>query len=96
VNMDQVLSAVRTIVGLLSGYAIGRGLIDAEQATLIAGLAAAIVPFAWGMYAHSKQQKLASVAAMPNVEKVVTTDQKTADAAPSAKVISVMDQAMGK
>lgn len=92
-NQDQVLSALRWLLTVAGGYAAQRGYLDNEQVLSITGAVLALATVAWGLFAHSKQQKLASVAAMPNVATIVTTDQKTADAAPSEKVVSAVDQA---
>ena len=92
-NLDQVLGSVRAILALVSGYALGKGWADADTITLVSGVIVAVIPLVWSYVAHTQQAKIASVEAMPNVAKIVTTDQKTADAS-GPKVVSTIDEAV--
>lgn len=93
-NSDQVLSAVRSIVAFLAGLAVAKGWIGADQVTTITAAAVALVPVIWGIYSHSKANKIASVTALPEVQAVVTTSQKQADAG-GPKVVTPSDIATG-
>jgi hypothetical protein len=92
VNQDQLLGAIRTILAAVGGWAAGKGYIDSETWLAITGIVVAVVPLVWSYLAHSTQAQIASVEAMPNVTKIITTDQKTADAS-GPKVVSTVDDA---
>ena len=83
-NQDQVLGIVRTLIGSLGGYAIGRGWLNGEQVTLISGIAVAVVPAVWSYYAHTDSAKIASVTAMKDVAKVVIAPTAPSDSAAAA------------
>lgn len=88
VTQEQVLSAARWIVSTVGGYAVGRGWIDSDQVTLIAGVAVALVPLAWSFWSHRASAQVAKAAALPEVARVVMTSQAAADAQPSRKVVA--------
>ncbi len=80
-NWQQAESALRTLIAVFGGIAIGRGWITADQLQLLGSpevwaAIGTLVSFgvaAWGMFAHSKTNAVAVVAAMPEVAKVETT-----------------------
>ncbi len=93
-NQDQVLSGARSIVAILGGYAIGRGWITTDQLTLITGVVVAIIPLMLGIRANTNSAKMASVEAMPDVQKIVvypSANGSVADAAhdPTRPKVSV-------
>lgn len=49
-NQDQVLSIVRWVISTGSGYFVGKGLLTADQVTMIGAAAAALVPLAWSFF----------------------------------------------
>ena len=69
-SMDQVISWVRTTIALISGWAMGRGIGDANLWMMVGGVATALVPYVWGTFAHSDAAKIAAVADMPDVKKI--------------------------
>jgi hypothetical protein len=71
-NQDQVLGAVRTLLAYICGYAMAQGWINNDQTTLITGVVASLAPLAWSIYVHSDSKKLAAVAALPDVKRIVT------------------------
>ena len=93
-NQDQLLGVVRTILAAVGGWAVGKGYFDSQTWIEITGIVVAIVPLVWTLIVHTEQSKLASVESLPNVVKIVTTDQKTADAS-GPKVVSTIDEAVG-
>jgi hypothetical protein len=88
ITQDQALIAVRWIVSTAGGYAVGRGWIDSDQVTLIAGAVVALVPLAWSFWSHRAAAQVARAAALPEVARVVMTSRKAADAQPSPKVVA--------
>lgn len=52
-NQAQFLSAVRWIISVGGGYALGHGWINNQQLVDIGGVAAALVPLIWSMAVHS-------------------------------------------
>lgn len=94
INMDMVLSAVRWAMGLVCGFAVGKGWITSDQTTGIIAAALALVPLAWGLYTRTKASKLASAAAIPEVQRIVVTSQATADKSAD-KVVTSSDVAKG-
>ncbi len=79
-NQDQVLGLVRNLLALGGGVAIGRGWITGEQLAQIGGLAGGLVPVVWTLFAHTDGAKLAAVAALPDVKKIITVAAPTSDA----------------
>jgi len=71
INQDQVLSAVRWLVSVGGGYAVGRGWITTDQITYILGAAVAIVPLVFSFMVHTDTAKLKAVEAMPDIAKIV-------------------------
>lgn len=87
-NSDQMLSALRTLIAVLSGVAIGHGWLTADQAATlganvlaIVGALATLVPLLWGLKSHSDASKIAAVAAMPEVAKIVPSATAARDSA---------------
>ena len=89
-NMDMVLSAVRWAMGMVCGFAVGKGWISADQTVTITAAALALVPLAWGLYTRTKASKLAAAAAIPEVQRIVVTSQATADKSAD-KVVTTAD-----
>ena len=74
-NMDQVNSALRWGMTMLGTYLTGKGWISTgDYSTLttdvlaVVGPAMALGSFAWSLYVHSRNAKIASVAAMQHTE----------------------------
>jgi hypothetical protein len=84
-NQDQVMSIVRSVLQILGTGLVSKGVIGDADWTTIAGAILMVVPVGWGIYAHTQQQKIASVAAMPEVKTIVATPAVAA-AADSSKV----------
>ena len=85
-NEDQVTSLVRAALALISGWLVGHGYQTESDAALYSGFAMAVVPVAWSLYAHRDAGRIASAAAVPDVQKIVTTPERAA-ADPSDKVV---------
>ena len=88
VTQDQILGAVRWIVSTSGGYAVGRGWIDSDQVTLIAGVTVAAVPLIWSFWSHRASAQVAKVAALADVAQVVMTSRAAAEAQLSPKVVA--------
>lgn len=74
---DQTLSVIRWTITLAGGYLANRGIIsNSDLSTLTSEVMAAIGPlmilgtFVWGIYAHSRDAKIASVNAIKGVKVV--------------------------
>jgi hypothetical protein len=82
-NQDQFLGVVRNLAALLSGVAIGKGWITADQATLVGGIVVAIAPLLWTYFAHTNLAKLVAAASVPEVKAIVVepNGNKTIEAA---------------
>jgi hypothetical protein len=85
-NVDQILSIVRWLLsvgGPLGALLVARGMpagdVTALQGSIIAVIGAAppVISFVWGLFAHTNSSKIAAVAAMPDVEKIVVQPQAT-------------------
>ena len=92
-NQDQTLGLVRALLTAVGSILATKGLIDSSAVstdvsifmTAIGGVMAA-GSLAWNLYSKTKRSTIAAAAKLPNVQTIVT-DQKTADALPSAKVV---------
>lgn len=82
-NQDQALGLARNLISFLGGIAASRGWFSTEQITMIGGIAAAVVPFVWTMFAHTDSAKIAAVTAMPDIRQVVVNTGAQQDTAAS-------------
>jgi hypothetical protein len=64
---------VRTILALISGFAIAHGITD-QTWQLVSGCVLAIVPLVWTYFVHSLSGKTASAKTLPPVEKLEVAD----------------------
>jgi hypothetical protein len=99
-NQDQVMSIVRSTIAVVSGWAISKGYGDSQLWLMIGGLAGVIVPYIWGVYAHTNAAKLAAIVSMPRAEKNATFNQisdgvklASVEAMPAVKRIVVSSAA---
>ncbi len=76
-NPDQWLSLLRTLLKIGGMFLVSKGVLTDVDWTTISGAVIMLAPVGWDIYVHSKAGKLASVAAMPEVKKIVT-DPETA------------------
>lgn len=72
-NQEQVLSIVRALLQIAGTVLVSRGFMTETDWTTIAGGVVMAVPVIWSMYVHMKSTQIATVAAMPDVKKVVTS-----------------------
>jgi hypothetical protein len=77
-----------------SSFLVGRGLIKADDLSPLVGVMLTAVgavmtasSAAWSIWRNTHASTIAAAAALPKVQTIITTDQKTADAAPSTKVV---------
>lgn len=84
INEKQVYGVARTVLALCTGFAMGHG-VSSGTVTFVAGLVGSIAPLVWTLMVHTQQASIATVAAMPEVQKIVTT-KAISDAALSDKV----------
>lgn len=49
---DQIGGIVRAVIAALSGYLVGKGIVDANTATTIGGAVATIVVSAWSFWTN--------------------------------------------
>ena len=72
-NTDQMLALLRTILQIAGTAIVAHGTLGINGAMWeqISGAIMIIAPTIWSMYAHTDASKIASVAAMPDVEKIV-------------------------
>jgi hypothetical protein len=86
-NQDQVLSIVRSVLKIGGTLLVAYGYVSDQQWITITSAVIAVAPMVWDMYVHTKQAKLAAVAAMPEVKGIVTTSTVAAET-PSPKVVA--------
>jgi hypothetical protein len=71
-NLDQLLGILRVVVPVGTGLLVSQGVIPAGTAadvtTAVLGVGAAL----WSYFAHTDSAKIAAVAALPDVKKIVT------------------------
>lgn len=90
INMDPVWSFVRTSLIAFGGGLVTNGYASADQVNAWAGAIVILLSGAWSLWTHLKAQKIAAVAAIPEVTKIEVTSQKTADA-QGPKVVTPAD-----
>ena len=86
-TQDQFLAVLRQLLSFTGGFAVARGWLTNEQLTALAGLVPPLVAIWWVWRKASPSSQIASVAANPDVKKIVT-DPKIAVASPSGKVVA--------
>lgn len=89
-NQDQVTGLLRSLVPALVAYAVGKGWVPAASAADVGAALVALGMAGWSIYVNTKSQQIASVAAMPDVKKVITTPEvaNTGTLAANDKVVS--------
>jgi hypothetical protein len=85
-NQDQVAALLRTIVQVAGGFVIGKGWVDEQTALAVGGAIVTIGVTIWGLWARKNSNLVASAAAVPGVERVVSP--KYADQIDSGKVVA--------
>jgi hypothetical protein len=83
-NLDQLLSLLRTILKVVGGILVAHGYISDGGWEQVAGLILTLAPIGWDLYVHSTSGKLAAVEAMDDVAKVITTPGATGAVAAAA------------
>lgn len=93
-NQEQVMAVVRMLLTTFGSILATKGVVDATQVTTgvdimmtAIGSLMAAGTLAWSLWAKTHANTLNTAAALPNVQKIITTSQVAADAAPSDKVI---------
>ena len=76
-NSDQLLSLLRTILQIAGTAIVAHGTLGINGAMWeqISGAILMIAPTIWSMFVHTDSAKLAAVAALPDVEKIVVQPQ---------------------
>lgn len=93
-NQEQTLGIIRAILTAVGSMLATKGIIGSGDVstdvtiimTGIGGVTAA-GSLIWGIYSKTHAAQIATAAKLPTVAQIVTTDQKTADAIPSTKVV---------
>ena len=86
--MDSALieKLLRQVLQMFAGFAIAKGWISSETATLIIGVVASASIAGWMAYRNTKTARVADVAALPEVQ-VIGTTVEIAQAVPAKEVI---------
>ena len=84
-NQDQVMGMLRIFVPAVLSYAVGKGWLTSSQVADFTAAVITIGGIGWSIFVHTDHNKIASVAAMPEVKNVVTTPE-IANAIPDNKV----------
>lgn len=58
-NGEQIGGIVRAVVSAIGGFFVGKGVLDAETATALAGAAATIAVAVWSVLAKKKAEPVA-------------------------------------
>jgi hypothetical protein len=92
-NQEQILGLVRMLLTAFGSILVAKGVIKPEDLNTTVGILVTSIgavvtagTVVWSLYSKTKANQIASAAALPNVKQIVT-DQKTADATPSTKVV---------
>lgn len=80
-NSDQLLSLLRTLLQIAGTAIVAHGTLGINGAMWeqISGGILMLAPIVWSMFAHTDSAKIAAVAAMPDVEKIVVQPKATDD-----------------
>ncbi len=78
-NSDQLLSLLRTLLQIAGTAIVAHGTLGINGAMWeqISGGILMLAPIVWSMFAHTDSAKIAAVAAMPDVEKIVVQPKAT-------------------
>jgi hypothetical protein len=74
-TLEQALSMVRWVLTTIGPLLIAHGYLNDTSWTAVSGAVISLVPLVWGIATHRQTALIAKVAAMPDVKKVVATDQ---------------------
>jgi hypothetical protein len=93
-NQQQILNLVQILLTAVGGIFAARGYIKPEDVqttvgvimTAIGGVAAA-AGVIWSIWSNTHKNTVAAAASLPKVQTIVMTDNATAKAVPSDKVI---------
>lgn len=85
-NQEQVAAILRTALQVLAGI-FAWSWLDTNTVAALASAVAGLGVVAWGIWARSNTNLVASAAAVPEVAKIETKTVALADAVPSAKVV---------
>lgn len=80
---EQILSFLRTIVQSAAAALGTYGVLDAHGQTVFVAFVMWLIPTVWGLWVRRKAGLVASAAALPEVQTIVTTPEiaeKVADA----------------
>jgi len=80
------MSLIRQLAMFALGFGVAHKWWSNDFATMAVGLIAAVGPLIWGYWTARTSARIASVAALPEVKKIIT-DPATASAQPSPKVV---------
>jgi hypothetical protein len=94
-NPEQVASLFRTLLQFAGGLGVAYGVMTETQfASILSGLMTVFVT-AWGLWARSDANLIASAANVPAVHSVVVTDSDVATATPAVNVVSLLSARTG-
>ena len=93
-NKDQITSAVRWLLTMGAGVAVGAGFIDeGMSSTIIAAVAPAIGTLAWSLWSRRAAGTIAAASALADVRGIVTTrDMADVTFKEDPKVVSSASQ----
>lgn len=95
-NLDQVMALVRAVLAIVGTVLTTHGTVNETMWQQIVGVVVILVPLVWSMFVHSDGGKLAAVAAMPEVAKIVVKpaapDTAAAEAAADTSKPKVVAQ----
>jgi hypothetical protein len=85
-NSDQFLSLVRTILQIAGTVVVSHGVLGIDGASweIISGAIIVVAPTIWGIMTRTDAAKIASVAAMPDVTKIIVKATATDGVANAA------------
>ncbi len=71
-NQEQLLGAIRSILSVLGGWAVGHGYISGDQLTMFTGAVMAIAPLIWSFLAHTDKAMVASAQSVGQAQVLVS------------------------
>lgn len=66
-NTEQFTSLLRTVLQVAGSVAVGRGWVDAETSTAIAGAVVTLAATAWSLWAHRNDALVKAAEKVPGV-----------------------------
>jgi hypothetical protein len=95
-NQEQITSILRQVLFVLAGGLVTHGYVDAATLQTIIGALIVLGTSGWAIYIRRNHGLIASAAAVPTVDTIVTNKQSTANAISATNVVGPSQAAVVK